>query len=140
MTALTQHLNPGSTTGDPDTSGMTGGRDPAHALYEQAAGLLATAQALEAATHAPGAVAAVAPTLACVEASLLALAGATQRLRTQALERLSDPVFAPDDTRARRADVALYLGRLAGVLEQGSLASEDARASLVPVLDELTMV
>ena len=31
--------------------GATGGRDPAHELYEHAAGLLTTAQALEAATH-----------------------------------------------------------------------------------------
>jgi hypothetical protein len=53
--------------------------DPAHALYAEAAGLMATAHALEAATHASGSVAAAAPTLACVEASLTALAASRRR-------------------------------------------------------------
>jgi hypothetical protein len=140
MTTLTQIMNESPSTGDPGSDGATGGRDPAHVLYEQAAGLLETAQALEAATRAPGAVAAVAPTLACLETSLVALASATERLRSQARQRLSEPVFALDDSRARRANVALYLGRLAGVLEQGALASGRARASVEPVLEELTTV
>ena len=84
-------MNPGPTSGDPSLSGTAGGRDPAHVLYEHAARLLETAQALEAATHTSGAVAAVAPTLACLETSLVALASAAERLRGHALERFSDP-------------------------------------------------
>src|SRR3954464_5871295 len=60
----------------PHLSGSAGGRDPARVLYEHAAGLLGTAHALEAATHASGATTVVAPTLACLETSLIALAGA----------------------------------------------------------------
>lgn len=117
-----------------------GGRDPARELYEHAAGLLATAQALEAATHTRGAVAAVGPTLACLETSLVALAGATERLRGHALERLSEPVRENDDSRAHRADIALQLGRLAGVLEQASFACTNARDSVEPVSTELTAI
>ena len=92
------------------------------------------------ATREPGAVAAVAATLACWEASLVALAGATERLRRHALERLSDPVLANENLRADRADVALQMERLAGVLEQSSLACARARDSLEPVLNELTAI
>jgi hypothetical protein len=118
----------------------TGGRDPAHELYEHAAGLLASAHALQAAAHAPGAVAAVSPTLACLEASLGALAEATERLRGQALERLAEPVLPDEDLRAQRAEIALHLERLAGVLEQASRVSTSARGSIEPVLAELTVV
>jgi hypothetical protein len=121
-------------------SAVTGGRDPAHNLYEHAAGLLASAQALEAATHARGAVAAVSPTLACLEASLAALADATERLRGQALERLTEPMLPNEDLRAQRGDVALQLERLAGVLEQASQISASARGAIEPVLAELTLV
>ena len=41
-----------------------------------------------------------APTLACLETSLAALASATERLRGHALERLTDPVLATEDLRA----------------------------------------
>jgi len=140
MTALTQFMHSTSATDDPRIRGSAGGRDPAHALYEHAAGLLATAQALEAATRASGAVAAVAPTLACLESSLAALASAAERLRSHALERFSDPEVAFDDLRPRRADVALQLERLAGVLEQSSLVSRQAQESIEPVLDELTAI
>lgn len=117
-----------------------GGRDPARELYEHAAGLLATAQALEAATHTRGAVAAVGPTLACLETSLVALAGATERLRGHALERLTEPVLENSDLRSHRAEIALQLGRLAGVLEQASSASTNALGSIEPVLTELTAI
>ena len=121
-------------------SAVTGGRDPAHKLYEHAAGLLASAQALEAATHARGAVAAVRPTLACVAASLAALADATERQRGQAQERLNDPELPNEDVRAQRADVAMQLERLAGVLEQASQISTSARGAIEPVLAELTLL
>jgi hypothetical protein len=137
MTALTTFM---TTTAPPIDRAPSGGRDPARELYEHAAGLLATAQALEAATHTRGAVAAVGPTLACLETSLVALAGATERLRGHALERLTEPVLANDDLRAHRADIALQLGRLAGVLEQASLASAHARDSVEPMSSELTAI
>ena len=60
--------------------------DPTHALYEQAAGLLASAGALRAAADAPGTAAALGPTLACLEASLDALAGVADRLGDEAVQ------------------------------------------------------
>jgi hypothetical protein len=109
----------------------TAGRDPAHALYEHAGGLLASAQSLGAAARAPGAVAALAPTLACVETSLTTLARAIGQLRYWALEGLVD--LPHEDVRG----MAVTLERLAGVLEQGSAASEEARRSIAPVHGEL---
>jgi hypothetical protein len=116
------------------------GRDPAHILYQHAAGLLATSQSLEAATRAPGAVAATAATLACVETSLAALASAVERLRGQALERLSDPVLPNEVLRPQRADLSQALERLAGVLDQGSFACGRARTAIDPVADELRAI
>ncbi|HET6549608.1 MAG TPA: hypothetical protein VFG79_14180 [Solirubrobacter sp.] len=136
MTALLSHDLPI----DPRDDRPEGGRDPAHVLYEQAAGLLATAQSLDAATTEPGTVAALAPTLACLETSLVALASATERLRGHALERLSEPVLPTDDLRPLRADVAAQLERLAGVLAQGSIAAGQAQASLEPALTELRAI
>ena len=118
----------------------TGGRDPAHALYEHAAGLLASAQALQASAQAPGAVAATAPTLACLEVSLSALNGAIDSLRGGALERLSDPVLTDDDLLPQRVEIAFQLERLAGILEQGSLAAQSALDSIEPVNDELRAI
>ena len=116
-----------------------GGRDPAHDLYAYAAGLLANAQALEAAADDPATVAALAPTLACAETSLAALARATSRLRVHALRRLTDPVLGADEDTARhRAEIAAALERVAGVLDQGSFACTRAREAIDPVVDELT--
>ena len=121
-------------------SPSAGGRDPAHELYDHAAGLLATAQALEAATHPPDAVAAIAPTLACVETSLVALNGAVERLRRRTLQRLAAPVLTTEDLRPLRADVSLHLERLARMLEQCSLECATAREALEPAVVELTAV
>jgi hypothetical protein len=140
MTLLTEFMAPPPRTDDSPSRSATAGRDPAHELYEHAAGLLTTAQALDAATREPGAVAAVGPTLACWEASLVARASATERLRRHALERLTEPVLAAEDLRARRAELALQMERLAGVLEQGSLACTQARDAIEPVLAELTAI
>jgi hypothetical protein len=118
----------------------TGGRDPAHELYDHAAGLLATAQALEVATHASDAVAAIAPTLTCLETSLAALSGAVERLRRHALRRLAEPLLTTEDLRPLRGDVALRMERLAGILEQCSLESAAAREALEPAAAELTAV
>jgi hypothetical protein len=138
MTALTDP--PLTTLSTADSHAPTGGRDPAHELYEHAAGLLAAAQALEAATHAPGSIAAVAPTLTCVQSSLVALAGAVDRLRGHALDRLTDPVLDTEDLRPLRADIASRLERLGGVLEQGSVVAGRTRDSLEPALMELTVI
>ena len=138
MTALTDP--PRTSPRAADTHSPTSGRDPAHELYEHAAGLLATAQALEAATHAPGSIAAVAPTLTCVESSLVALADAVDRLRGHALDRLTDPVLDIEHLRPLRADIASRFERLAGVLEQGSVVASRTRDSMEPALIELTVV
>jgi hypothetical protein len=124
---------------DPDRQ-PEAGRDAAHVAYDHAAALLASAQALEAAARAPGAVPALAPTLACIEASLEALALTAERLRGHTLERLSDPILPAGDLRARRADVATDLARLASMLEQGSAACMHARRSIAPVVNELTAI
>jgi hypothetical protein len=49
-------------------------------------------------------------------------------------------VLPNEDLRAQRADVALQLERLAGVLEQASQISTSARGAIDPVLAELTVV
>jgi hypothetical protein len=140
MTLLTESTAFAPRTDDVPSRSETCGRDPAHELYEHAAGLLTTAQALEAAARVPGAVAALGPTLACWDASLMALAGAAERLRGHALERLTEPVLATENLRAQRADLALQLERLAGVLQQGSLTCARTRDSIEPVLRELTAI
>ena len=53
----------------------------------------------------PGAVAALAPTLACVETSLAALAHATERLRVHTLRRLADPVLDDGSVARHRAEI-----------------------------------
>jgi hypothetical protein len=138
MTALTDP--PRTSPRAADGHSPTSGRDPAHELYEHAAGLLATAQALEVATHAPGSIAAVAPTLTCVQSSLVALAGAVDRLRGHALDRLTDPVLQVEDLRPLRADIAMRLERLAGILDQGSVVAGRTRDSMEPALNELTAI
>jgi hypothetical protein len=119
---------------------FAGGRDPAHELYDHAAGLLATAQALEAATRQSDAVAAVAPTMACIETSLVALGDAVESLSRSALQRLMAPVLTTEDLRPLRADVSLRMERLAGILRQGAFESAAAREALEPAADELTAV
>jgi hypothetical protein len=85
-------------------------------------------------------VAAIAPTLSCIETSLLALNGAVERLRRLALQRLAAPVLTAEDLRPLRADVSLRMERLAGILEQCSLERAAAREALDPAADELTAV
>jgi len=125
MSAFTQPLDSSTLAGE--------ATDPAQELYAHAAELSAAAHALEAATHDEGAVTALAPTLACLEASQLALAHAVSRLRAQALTRLADA----DELRQRRANVAVDLERLAGVLEQAEVAAARARDSIDRVAVEL---
>jgi hypothetical protein len=117
-----------------------GGRDPAHVAYDHAAALLASAQALEVASRAPGAVSAIAPMLACLEASLDALARSLEPLRSHALQRLSDPVLPGEDLRPHRAEIAADLARLAAALEHGAALSVQARRSIAPVSSELNAI
>src|SRR4051794_29838861 len=139
MTALLEPTRPRTATKTREHQ-PGAGRDPAHVLYRHAAGLLGSAQSLEAATQARGAVAATAPTLACLETSLAALASAVGRLRGHALERLSEPVLPSEDLRPHRAEIAVQLERLAGVLDQGSFAAGRALTAAEPVLDELRAI
>lgn len=139
MPALTPPISP-AVVDDHSREAPSGGRDRAHALYDEAAGLLATAHALEAAAREPEVVAALAPTLACIETSLGALRSVSEQLRDQALVRLSSPVLPHGDLRQRRAEIALQFGRLASVLEQSALACEQARRSVAPVVAELTAI
>lgn len=143
MNGMTALLDP--TRLDTDLTGPRehlpgAGRDPAHALYRHAAQLLASAQSLEAAARPDGAVAATAATLACMETSLAALASVVGHLRGQVLERLSDPVLPGEDLRPRRAEIAVALERLAGVLDQSSFASGRALTTIEPVADELRAI
>ena len=140
MTALMEPASPRAAASRAREHRLAAGRDPAQTLYEQAAGLLAHAQSLEAATQTPGAAAATAPTLACMETSLAALATAVGRLRGLTLERLTDPVLPEQDLRAQRAEIAQQLERLAGVLDQGSFACGRALETIVPVHDELRAI
>jgi hypothetical protein len=49
-------------------------------------------------------------------------------------------VLDAEDLRPLRADIAVRLGRLAGVLEQGSVVAGRTHNSLEPALNELTAV
>jgi hypothetical protein len=139
MPVLTPSLSADVLNPDP-VEPPSGGRDPAHVLYDEAAGLLATAHALEAAAREPEAVAALAPTLACIETALDALMRVSEQLRDQALVRLSTPVLPHGDLRERRAEIALQFGRLTSVLEQSALAGKQARRAIAPVVAELTAI
>lgn len=111
--------------------------DAAHAAYGHAAAILASAQALEAATHPAGSAPATPATLACLETALDALSLAVARLRAHALERLADPVLPTDRAGRQRARVATDLAQLAGSLEQAANACARARRSLAPAAGEL---
>jgi hypothetical protein len=110
-------------------------RDPAHVLYEQAAGLLASSVALRAAVYAPGTAAALGATLACLEASLDALADVADRLRNQAIRPDSerDPLRA--EARRVGSEVEQRFRHLILALEdsRGACACAYARVAVGPV-------
>jgi hypothetical protein len=140
MTALLEPVQPRAAAPRAREHRSGSGRDPAHALYHHAAGVLGSAQSLEAAARVPGVVSATAPTLACLETSLASLATAVGRLRGQALERLSEPVLPSDGLRPERAEIALALERLAGVLDQAAFACGNALGAIEPVHAELRAI
>ena len=108
-------------------------RDPAHALYEQAAGLLASAGALQAAAHAPGTEAALGPTLACLEASLHALAGVAERLRDQAVRSPLPTGPMRHETSPAGSEVEERFRDLIEALEHSRVACASARVAVGPV-------
>jgi hypothetical protein len=110
-----------------------GGRDQAPALYEHAAGLLASAGALRAAAHEPGPAAALGPALACVEASLDALADVAQQLRNQAVEPRFETSAARRATRPAGSEVEERFHALIDALEGSRAACAYARVAVGPI-------
>jgi hypothetical protein len=115
--------------GDPPAAG----RDPVEALYEHAAGFLASAGALRAAAHEPGSAAALGPTLACVEASLDALADVAEQLRNQAVERRSGTEAVRYATGLAGSEVEERFRELIDALESSRAACAYARVAVGPV-------
>ena len=106
--------------------------DPAHALHGQAAGLLASAGALQAAAHAPGAAAALGPTLACLEASLDALAAVAKLLGDQAVEPTSESAAARTEPALAGPEVEQRFRHLIRALEGSRVACASARVAVGP--------
>jgi hypothetical protein len=110
------------------------GRDPVRAVYEQAAGLLASAGALRAAAHASGTTAALGPTLACVEASLDALAGVAEELRNQAVQPPPEAgAVRPTTGSAGLGEVEQRFRQLIDALEHARAACAYARVAVGPI-------
>jgi hypothetical protein len=109
------------------------GRDPAQALYEHAAGLLTSAGALRAAAHEPGTAAALGPTLACVEASLDALADVAEQLRNHAVERRTETRAVRHATGLASSEVDERFRELIDALESSRAACAYARVAVGPV-------
>jgi hypothetical protein len=112
-------------------------RQPRTAVFEHAAVLLASAQALEAAAGEPGAETALGPMLACLDLSLDALAHAVEQLRRNALE----PVTRSETDREIRfavTEAAQQFGALVAVLADCRDACILAGSSVAPIQGELT--
>lgn len=111
----------------------TAGRDSAHALYEHAAGLLASAGALRAATHEPVTAAALGPTLACVEASLDALGDVAEQLRNHSVERRSGTGAVRHATGLAGSEVEERFSDFVEALESSRAACAYTRVAVGPV-------
>lgn len=85
-------------------------------LFDAAAGLLAASGAVAANADAPDSTTALGPTLACVEASLEALAEAAERIGDE-----RSPHWTPQPITTRRFE------RLGAVLQSAAAACNDAR-------------
>jgi hypothetical protein len=112
-------------------------RQPGTAVFEHAAVLLASAQALEAAAGEPGAETALGPMLACLDLSLDALTHAVEQLRSNALE----PVARSEPDREIRfavTEAAQQFGALVAVLADCRDACILARSSVAPIQGDLT--
>jgi hypothetical protein len=111
-------------------------RQPGTAVFEHAAVLLASAQALEATAGEPGAEAALGPMLACLELSFDALAHVVEQFRGDALE----PVVrsATDrEVRSAFAEAVQRFGALVALLADCRDACVLARSSVAPIQGEL---
>jgi hypothetical protein len=104
--------------------------DPGQQLFEHAASLLASAAALEAATYVPGAAVALGPTLACVEASLEALADGVDQLNEGVQHDLAASGVGTQMAATRR------FGRLADALRSCRIACADTRTSIAGAIRE----
>jgi hypothetical protein len=102
--------------------------DPGKQLFEHAANLLASAAALEAATHVPGASVALGPTLACVEASLEALADGVDQLNERVQHDLAASGVPTQMATTRR------FGQLADLLRSCRMACADTRTSIATAI------
>jgi hypothetical protein len=112
-----------------ERTGTREGGDAGRALFGHAAELLAAAKAVEATARAPGTAPAVGPTLACIEASLGALAQASERLREHALQ--STPGSSDDRRLLRlRSENSRRLHRLSAALEEARAAAYAADLAL----------
>jgi hypothetical protein len=109
---------------------MLARRQPARAACEHEAAVLAAARGLEAESRDPEAVPAVDATLACVEASLDALAQATARLGDHVVGR-----WAEADTRTSlaRGGAIRAFRRLQASLKESSAACVHARDMARPL-------
>jgi hypothetical protein len=111
-------------------------RQPGTAVFEHAAVLLASAQALEAAAGEPGAEAALGPMLACLELSFDALAHVIEQLRGDALEPVARSA-TDREVRVASADAVQRFGALVAVLADCRDACVLARSSVVPIQGEV---
>ena len=111
-------------------------RQPGSAVFEHAAVLLASAQALEAAAGEPGAEAAVGPMLACLDLSFNALAQAVEQLRGDTLEPLARSA-TDRELRSASAEAAQRFGALVAVLADCRDACDMARRSVTALQGEL---
>jgi hypothetical protein len=120
----------------PNSAGLESGRGdrrrgpeghPGQQLFEHAASLLASAAALEAAAQVPGASVALGPTLACVEASLEALADGVDHLDEEAHDDLAASGVQAQAAAGRR------FGRLADALRSCRITCADTRTSIAAV-------
>ena len=91
-------------------------RQPATAVFEHAADLLASAQALEAAARTPGSDAALGPMLACLELTCDALMHAVGHMCGQAFES-SARSGTDRDNRVASAEAEHRFGALLAVLD-----------------------
>ena len=111
-------------------------RQPGTAVFEHAAVLLASAQALEAAAGEPGAEAALGPMLACLELSFDALAHVIEQLRGDALEPVARSA-TDREVRFASAEAVQRFGALVAVLADCRDACVLARSSVVPIQGEV---
>ena len=136
MTADTRSLTlipPLQARPDPEAEGREAAPDGPHALFEPAAGLLASAGALRAAAPGPGAAVSFGPTLACFEASLEVLADVARLLQDQAVERAHPTRVARTHTGLVGAEVEYRFRHLIDALERSRVACAQARVAVGPV-------